>query len=76
MSGMLKLPFLARPYWAPVAAPPDDVRTRVCRKCGAEFQSRSRVKKRCDACQDEVTAARGLAHDEARRVARKAGVKA
>src|SRR4051812_30385815 len=29
----------------------DPLLTKLCRKCNAEFQTQSRVKKRCDACQ-------------------------
>jgi len=35
----------------PGVMPLDTERTKSCRRCGAEFVTRSAAKKRCDACQ-------------------------
>ena len=35
----------------PVQIPPDQEMVKNCRRCGAVFVTRSRVKKRCDVCQ-------------------------
>lgn len=31
--------------------PLEETMTKQCRRCGAEFVTRSRIRKRCDACQ-------------------------
>jgi hypothetical protein len=36
----------------------DKEQTKECRRCGVEFTTRSRIKKRCDPCQDAVEAIR------------------
>lgn len=38
--------------------PANTEQKKQCRRCGAEFQTRSRSKPRCDACQTLVTARR------------------
>ena len=50
----------------------DREQPKVCRRCGADFVTRSRVKKRCDVCQEAVTAAKQPVYAE-RGKARKAG---
>ena len=49
-------------------------RTKQCRRCGAEFITRSRIRKRCDACQSIVSAEKQKKANErlkARRAARR-----
>lgn len=45
--------------------------TKQCRRCGTTFATQSRVKKRCDPCQESVAASRQKVY-EARIKARKA----
>jgi hypothetical protein len=48
--------------------------TKQCRRCGAEFVTRSRIRKRCDACQTVVSAEKQKKANErlkARRAARR-----
>lgn len=61
-------------HWAPFRYRPavcntDPLLTRRCRKCGAEFETRSRIKRRCDACQ-EAREALLQAREAAKRKAR------
>lgn len=53
-------------YKKPPIAPPVRVMTKICRACGAEFQTKSRIKPRCDACQHAVLVRRGRIHDDGR----------
>jgi hypothetical protein len=48
--------------------------TKKCRRCGAEFITRSRIRKRCDGCQAVVSAEKQKKANErlkARRAARR-----
>jgi hypothetical protein len=48
--------------------------TKQCRRCGAPFITRSRIRKRCDACQTVVSAEKQKKANErlkARRAARR-----
>jgi hypothetical protein len=48
--------------------------SKKCRRCGAEFITRSRIRKRCDACQTVVSAEKQKKANErlkARRAARR-----
>jgi DNA-directed RNA polymerase subunit RPC12/RpoP len=45
---------------------PNNVLTKKCRRCGAAFETKSRSKLRCDACQHNVLVERGRIHDEGR----------
>jgi len=48
--------------------------TKQCRRCSAEFITRSRIRKRCDACQTVVSAEKQKKANErlkARRAARR-----
>lgn len=46
--------------------------TKQCRRCGAEFVTRSRIRKRCDACQEVVSAKRQKEANERLQARRKA----
>ena len=53
--------------------PLEETMTKQCRRCGAEFGTRSRIRKRCDACQTIVHAEKKKKANErlkARRAAR------
>lgn len=39
----------------PGILPLDETLTKQCRRCGATFVTKSRIRKRCDACQAVVT---------------------
>jgi predicted nucleic acid-binding Zn-ribbon protein len=45
--------------------PDEPLMKKLCRRCGAEFSTKSRIKKRCDGCQASVKAQR----NEARKAA-------
>ena len=52
----------------------EETMTKQCRRCGAEFVTRSRIRKRCDACQTIVFAEKQKKANErlrARRAARR-----
>jgi len=54
--------------------PLDETLTKQCRRCGAAFVTRSRIRKRCNACQTLVSADRQKKANErlkARRAARR-----
>ena len=38
----------------PGILPFDETITKACRRCGATFTTKSRIRKRCDACQEVV----------------------
>ena len=52
----------------------EEIMTKKCRRCSAEFVTRSRIRKRCDACQLVVSAEKQKKANEklkARRAARR-----
>jgi|SRR5579872_380324 len=58
----------------PGILPLEETMTKQCRRCGAEFVTRSRIRKRCDACQSVVSAEKQKKANErlkARRAARR-----
>jgi hypothetical protein len=58
----------------PGILPLEETMTKQCRRCGAEFVTRSRIRKRCDACQNIVSAEKQKKANErlkARRAARR-----
>lgn len=58
----------------PGILPLEETMTKKCRRCGAEFITRSRIRKRCDACQVVVSAEKQKKANErlkARRAARR-----
>ena len=58
----------------PGILPLEETMTKQCRRCGAEFITRSRIRKRCDACQAVVSAEKQKKANErlkARRAARR-----
>jgi hypothetical protein len=58
----------------PGILPLEEVMTKQCRRCGVEFVTRSRIRKRCDACQLVVSAEKQKKANErlkARRAARR-----
>ena len=58
----------------PGILPLEETMTKNCRRCGAEFITRSRIRKRCDACQSMVSAEKQKKANErlkARRAARR-----
>jgi hypothetical protein len=58
----------------PGILPLEETMTKQCRRCGAEFITRSRIRKRCDACQTVVSAEKQKKANErlkARRAARR-----
>ncbi len=58
----------------PGILPLEETMTKKCRRCGAEFVTRSRIRKRCDACQAVVSAEKQKKANErlkARRAARR-----
>jgi uncharacterized OB-fold protein len=42
----------------PVAPNEHDILHKLCLRCGTAFVTQSRIKKRCDACQDRVSQVR------------------
>jgi DNA-directed RNA polymerase subunit RPC12/RpoP len=50
---------------APIV-PANNTLTKICRRCGATFETKSRTKPRCDACQRIVLKERGRLHDSER----------
>ena len=58
----------------PGILPLEETMKKQCRRCGAEFVTRSRIRKRCDACQTIVSAEKQKKANErlkARRAARR-----
>lgn len=58
----------------PGILPLEETMTKKCRRCGAEFVTRSRIRKRCDVCQSVVSAEKQKKANErlkARRAARR-----
>ena len=58
----------------PGILPLEETMTKQCRRCGAEFITRSRIRKRCDSCQTVVSAEKQKKANErlkARRAARR-----
>src|SRR5437763_7607761 len=58
----------------PGILPLEETMTKKCRRCGAEFVTRSRIRKRCDGCQMVVSAEKQKKANErlkARRAARR-----
>jgi len=58
----------------PGILPLEETMKKQCRRCGAEFVTRSRIRKRCDACQSIVSAEKQKKANErlkARRAARR-----
>jgi ribosomal protein L31 len=58
----------------PGILPLEETMTKKCRRCGAEFVTRSRIRKRCDICQTVVSAEKQKKANErlkARRAARR-----
>ena len=58
----------------PGILPLEETMTKQCRRCGAPFITRSRIRKRCDACQTIVSAEKQKKANErlkARRAARR-----
>ena len=58
----------------PGILPLEETMTKKCRRCAAEFVTRSRIRKRCDACQTVVSAEKQKKANErlkARRAARR-----
>ena len=58
----------------PGILPLEEIMTKQCRRCGAEFVTRSRIRKRCDVCQTVVSAEKQKKANErlkARRAARR-----
>jgi hypothetical protein len=58
----------------PGILPLEETMTKQCRRCGAAFVTRSRIRKRCDACQTVVSAEKQKKANErlkARRAARR-----
>ena len=58
----------------PGILPLEETMTKQCRRCNAEFVTRSRIRKRCDACQAVVSAEKQKKANErlkARRAARR-----
>jgi hypothetical protein len=58
----------------PGILPLEETMTKQCRRCGAEFVTRSRIRKRCDGCQAVVSAEKQKKANErlkARRAARR-----
>ena len=58
----------------PGILPLEETMTKKCRRCGAEFVTRSRIRKRCDSCQTVVSAEKQKKANErlkARRAARR-----
>ena len=58
----------------PGILPLEETMTKKCRRCAAEFITRSRIRKRCDACQTVVSAEKQKKANErlkARRAARR-----
>jgi hypothetical protein len=58
----------------PGILPLEETMTKQCRRCSAEFVTRSRIRKRCDACQTIVSAEKQKKANErlkARRAARR-----
>jgi len=58
----------------PGILPLEETMTKKCRRCGAEFITRSRIRKRCDSCQSIVSAEKQKKANErlkARRAARR-----
>jgi len=58
----------------PGILPLEETMTKQCRRCGAELVTRSRIRKRCDACQTVVSAEKQKKANErlkARRAARR-----
>jgi hypothetical protein len=61
----------------PGILPLEETMTKQCRRCGANFVTRSRIRKRCDPCQTLVTAEKQKKANErlkARRAARRVWV--
>ncbi|HXA50843.1 MAG TPA: hypothetical protein VNV86_11085 [Candidatus Acidoferrum sp.] len=58
----------------PGILPLEETMSKKCRRCGAEFVTRSRIRKRCDSCQTVVSAEKQKKANErlkARRAARR-----
>ena len=58
----------------PGILPLEETMTKKCRRCNAEFITRSRIRKRCDTCQTQVSAEKQKKANErlkARRAARR-----
>ena len=58
----------------PGILPLEETMTKKCRRCGAEFVTRFRIRKRCDVCQTVVSAEKQKKANErlkARRAARR-----
>ena len=58
----------------PGILPLEETMTKQCRRCGAPFITRSRIRKRCDTCQSVVSAEKQKKANErlkARRAARR-----
>jgi hypothetical protein len=58
----------------PGILPLEETMTKQCRRCGAPFVTRSRIRKRCDTCQTVVSAEKQKKANErlkARRAARR-----
>ena len=58
----------------PGILPLEETMMKKCRRCGAEFVTRSRIRKRCDGCQSVVSAEKQKKANErlkARRAARR-----
>lgn len=56
--------------YRPSVVLPEDWQTKICLQCQAEFRTKARMRKRCDACQSARTAKRqaaALARHGARR---------
>lgn len=50
----------------PPIFPPSLTITRKCIRCGKDFETKSRTKRRCDPCQTIVLMERGRIHDDGR----------
>lgn len=51
----------------------DPLLTKQCRRCGAQFQTKARTKKRCNACQDAIQAIRDAGYNAKARAQRAGG---
>jgi hypothetical protein len=56
----------------PGILPLEETMTKQCRRCGAEFVTRSRIRKRCEACQTVVSGEQQKRANERLRVRRAA----
>jgi hypothetical protein len=56
----------------PGISPPDEVLTKNCSVCHAEFKTGARTKHRCDPCQEALTARRDKRANERSRAKRRA----